>query len=80
MAIKLQCSSVIKNPPASGMISENSNEYAYITIFKIDDQCKFNAGSRTPKTSAQGEHRGMAWGRMQGQGVQGGKTCILLAD
>ena len=80
MAIKLQCSSAMKNPPESGMISENSNEYAYITIFKIDDQCRSNAWSRAPKTGAQGKHRGMVWGRMRGQGVQGGKTCILLAD
>ena len=33
-----------------------------ITTCKIDDQCKFNARSRTPKVNALGQPRGMGWG------------------
>ena len=34
----------------------------YITMRKIDDQCKFNARSRTLKVGALGQPRGMGWG------------------
>ena len=49
----------------------------YITICKIDDQCKFNAGSRTPKASTLGQPRGIEW-REGGGGVQDGGTHVYL--
>ena len=55
-----------------GMIRENSIE-TYITICKIDDQCKFYARSRAPKAGARGQPRGMGdggrWEGVQDMGI-----------
>ena len=57
-----------------GMIWENN---MYITICKIDDQHKFNAGGRALKASALGQSRGMAWGG-RWEGVQDVGTHVHL--
>ena len=36
----------------------------YITICKMDDQCKFNSWSRALKAGALGQPRGMGWGEI----------------
>ena len=54
-----------------GMIWENGIE-RYITICKIDDQCKFNAWSRAHKAGALGQPRGMGWGGSWGAVQDGG--------
>ena len=41
----------------------------FITICKIDAQCKFNPWSRAPKASALGQPRGMGWERRTDRGV-----------
>ena len=39
----------------------------YITVCKIEDQFKFNARSRAPKTGVLGQPRGIRWGgRLEG--------------
>jgi len=48
-----------------------------VTICKIDDQCKFNAGSRTTKANTLGQPRGIEW-REVGGGVQDGGTHVYL--
>ena len=42
----------------------------YITICKIDDQCKFDALSRALKAGALGQPRGMEWGG-EWEGISG---------
>ena len=50
-----------------GVVSENSIETCmYITICKIDGQCKFDARSRALKASALGQPRGLGWGVQDG--------------
>ena len=46
----------------------------YVAIYKIDDQCKFDARSRVPKAGALGYPRGMWWGR-KWEGDSGG-VCV----
>ena len=45
----------------------------YITMCKIDDQCKFDARSRALKAGALGQPRGMGW-EGGGEEVQDGGT------
>ena len=45
----------------------------YITTCKTDDQCKFDAWSRTLKVGALGQPREMEWGEVSGWG----DTCTL---
>ena len=52
----------------------------YITICKIDDQCKFNAWSRALKVGALGQHRGMGWGGRWEGGSGWGDTCAPVGD
>ena len=54
------------------MIWQNSIEM-YITICKIDDQCKFNAWSRALKAADR-------VGRVLGGGFRMGDTCASMAD
>ena len=56
------------------MIWENSIE-TYITICKIDDQCKFDAWSRAPKAGALEQPRRMGWGGSL-EGIQDGGTHV----
>ena len=52
----------------------------YITICKIDGQCKFNARSRAPKAGALGQPRGIGWGG-RWKGIQDeGDTWIPVAN
>ena len=44
----------------------------YITICKINDQCKFNARSRELKAGALGQPRGTGWGGRWGEGSRTG--------
>ena len=54
----------------------------YITICKIDGQCKFGTLSRAPKAGALGQPRGIGWGGRweEGSGWGGEDTCIPVAD
>ena len=62
-----------------GMIWENGIE-RYITICKIDDQCKFDAWSRAHKAGALRQPRGLGCGG-RWEGVQdSGDTCAPMAD
>ena len=47
----------------------------YITICKVDGQCKFSAWSRAPKAGALGQPRGTGWG-WRCEGVQDGQTYM----
>jgi len=47
----------------------------YITICKLDDQYKFDAGSRALKADALGQPRGIGWGG-RWEGVQDGGTHV----
>ena len=47
-----------------------------VTVFKIDDQCKFNARSRALKASALGQPEG--WGGEGGKRIQDGGTHVYL--
>ena len=52
----------------------------YITICKIDNQCKFNEWSREHKAGASGQPKGMGW-RGRCVRVSGwGDTCTPVAD
>ena len=58
----------------------------YITICKVDDQCKFDAWSRAVKAGALGPPRGMGWGgRWEGASGWGdtrasvGDSCLCMA-
>ena len=70
---------VIEDSPNFGwrcnILKTNVSEHwnVYITICKIDDQCKFNAWSWALKASAVGQPRGMGWGgrRTWGFGIGG---------
>ena len=52
----------------------------YITICKIDDQCKFDAWSRATKTGALGQSIGVGLGGSWEGGSGWGDTCRLVAD
>ena len=52
----------------------------YITLCKIDDQCKFNAWSRAPKAGTLGKPRGMGQGRRWEGGPEWWDTCTPMAD
>ena len=54
----------------------------YITICKIDGQCKFGTLSRAPKAGALGQPRGIGWGGRweEVSGWGGEDTCIPVAD
>ena len=54
----------------------------YVTICKIDEQCKFDARSGAPEASALGYPRGMWWGgRWVGfQDGGEGNMCIPVAN
>ena len=47
----------------------------YITIYKIDDQCKLSAWSRALKACALGQPRGMRWGGRCEEILGGGHIC-----
>ena len=52
----------------------------YITICKIDDQCKFDALSRTLKAGALEQPRGRGWGGKREAGSEWGNTCVPVTD
>ena len=52
----------------------------YITICKIDVQCKFDAWSRAPKAGVLGQPRGIGWRRKQKEVSGWGDTCIPVAN
>ena len=52
----------------------------YITICKIDDQCKSNAWSRALKADALGQPRRMGWGGRWEGSSWWGDTCIPIAN
>ena len=52
----------------------------YITIYKIDDLCKFDARSRAVKAGALGQPRGMGWVGRWKEGSGWGDTCTPMAD
>ena len=52
----------------------------YITICKVDDQCKFTAWSRAPKAGALGQPRAMGWRERWEGGFRIGDTCTPVAD
>ena len=52
----------------------------YITICKIDDQCKFDAWSRAFKAGVLGQPRGMGWGQKWEGGSGLGNICASMAD
>ena len=52
----------------------------YITMCKIDDQCKFNECSRAPKDSAWGQPRGIRWEGKKERVQDMGDTYIPVAD
>ena len=52
----------------------------YITICKIDDQCKFDALSRADKAGALGQPRGMESGGRQAGGHLGWGTRAPVTD
>ena len=52
----------------------------YITICKIDDQCKFNAWSGAPKSGALGQSRGMGWGEWWEGASRWWDTCTPMAE
>ena len=49
----------------------------YITICKIDDQCKFNAWSRAPKADVLEQPRRIGW-RRRWEGAQDGGTRVYM--
>ena len=51
-----------------------------ITLCKIDDQCKFNSGSRAPRAGALGQPRGMGWEGRWERGSGMGDTCAPEGD
>ena len=51
----------------------------YITIYEIDDQCKFDSWKGALKASV-GQPRGMGWGEEWEGGSGCGDTCTPVAD
>ena len=52
----------------------------YITVCKIDDQCKFDSISRALKAGALGQPRGMGWGGRWEEVSAWGNTYAPVAD
>ena len=52
----------------------------YITIWKTDEQCKFDAWSGALKVGVLGQPKGMKWGERRDGGSWWKNTCVPVGD